>query len=165
MKRQLLISGVILLLHSCSSNVPVTFNGKKFNGYLNEDNNLSKADYSLHRKWKLISLNGDIAPYGILLDDLNLWLHFRQKAGKTSYKYVGHGVPSSFWGAYEFDQDGGITILSMGDDRVLRVVSEDHRRIESKFRTLIRDAKAYEIAGSEMKLHSAKEYLEFYAVD
>lgn len=165
MKKQILISGVILLLNSCNSSVPVTFNGKNLDRYLNQDNGLSKANNSIHRKWKLTSLSGDTAPYGILLDDLNFWIHFTPELAESSYRYVGHGAPSSFWGNYEFDQDGGITILSMGDDRVLRVTSEDHRRIESEFRSIIKDAKAYELAGEEMKLRSAKDYLVFYAID
>lgn len=103
--------------------------------------------------------------YGISLEDLDLWINLTQKVGEDGYRYTAHAILSSFWGEYDFDQNGEIRVLSQGDDRVLRVASEDKSRIERKFRMLIRDAEAYELSGSELKLYSDQEYMNFYATD
>lgn len=167
MNKQLLTIFAILLLSSCGSSVPITFNGQNFNEYLNEGHNPSVAISSLHRKWKCVSFHGNPAPYNILLEDLTLWINLKQETDKNSYSYMGHGIANTFRGDYAFDHDGGITILSMGDDRVLRVISEDLSRIEREFKQLIRDAKGYEINGPEMRLYSEKDYifLDFYAIN
>jgi len=148
-------------MSGCNSNVPVKFYGQSFGDYIRGENGNAELSLGLiQRKWKLTSMGMETAPYGILLDDLNLTLHFTNElTDSAQYRFKGIAVVNGFSGDYEFDDTGNIKILTLGSTR--RGPAGDKGKIEKRFMYGVRRAETYEIMGSSMRLNSQDGVLEF----
>jgi len=171
--KKLIILSVLSIISGCNSNVPVTFYGQSFGDYMEGKNSpfefypgLSYSPELVQRKWKLRSIGGESAPYGIPLEDLDLWLNLTPEVGKTGFKYSGHYSKKSFSGEYEFDENGNISILSM---EVIggAIIKGRKGKTISKFIGSVGNALTFKlsVSGLGMRVYSVETFLEFYAID
>ena len=152
---------VLLLTGGCRSQLPVSFYGKDFSEYM--QSKALRPPLSLPGRWRVISFNGECAPYDLLLEDLDLTLTLGQSVSDTVHHYGGQGIINGFAGDYTFSEWGEMAVLSMGGTRV--AVRGDKGRIENTLMRLIKQAQSYEIRGAILRLYTEEEFVEFRAVE
>ena len=153
---KLVAVGLFVLSSRCQPTIPVRFYGKDFSTYLETK---EARPPTLSGTWRLVSFDGQEAPYGILLKDLGLTLTFEQNVSDSVHRYSGHGVINNFGGHYESDSTRNISIRTMGATRVS--VMGDLGIIEGKFMQSAKQAVGYEIFDATMRLYTEERYLEF----
>ena len=156
---RLVAVSLLVLGSGCRSTAPVKFYGKGFTTYLETKKVRPPA---LSGAWKLVSLNGEVAPYGISLKDLDLTLTFEQNISDSVHCYTGHGVINNFGGKYESDSTGNMSVLTMGGTKV--GVGGDLGSIESEFMRLAKQAVEYEIVDTTLRLRIQEQFIELRAV-
>lgn len=141
------------------STIPVKFYGKEFNTYLE-----TKEPHppTLSGTWNLVSFDGEVAPYGILLKDLRLTLTFAESVSDSVHRYSGHGVINDFGGKYKLDSIGSVSVLTLGGTRV--GVGGDLGSIASEFMRLTKQAARYEIVDTTLRLYTEEQFMELRAV-
>ncbi|MEM9671366.1 MAG: hypothetical protein AAF992_02160 [Bacteroidota bacterium] len=154
----LVLFGIIFFLSGCGSTV--TFYGQRVDEYVSKSSkNYELFPAAIQQRWQLFSINDDLAPFGLVLSENNLFLYFTSnQVGKDRYQYGGKAM-QSFWGEYSFNEEGLIEILVMkGGEKTL---SGNAGKLERLFERIVINVRTYEITGNTLRLYSSEGVLEF----
>jgi len=122
-------------------------------------NNYDLFPAVIQQRWQLVSINNDLAPFGLALSDHSLFLYFTtERVGQDRYQYGGKAV-HSFRGEYSFDEKGFIETLMMNGAE--ETYSGKKGGLERLFERALLNAETLVIAGNTLKLYSPKDVLEF----